>query len=422
MRPVSRMLLTACCSATVAFALACLQAATAPSPDSTDVPGQDSPATPPPPPPLPPDTTPLSGVPIYPGESIQAKVNASPTGTAFVIKAGRHVRQSVTPRDGNAFIGEPGAVLDGENVTQYAIGTPSSTSRNVVVRGLVISGYAPPYNWAGAVGNDGAIDWLIENNEVRDNAATGVRAGPGTRVVGNYIRRNAVMGVSAYKAHGAVIENNRVVANAFTSDASAETATRSGMKIVSSERVIVRNNEVHDNGKYGIWFDIDCRYALIEGNRVTGNARAGIFYEISYDAVIRHNHVERNYVEGSNWVTAAGILIAASPNVEVYGNTVLDNGDGIVAFQMPRESGRYGPHEINNLYVHDNTIRMARGQTGLAQKVGDLSYFRSRNNRFERNTYSLGANAGYFTWNALYSLTVSQWQGYGQDVSGTFRR
>ena len=58
-----------------------------------------SPAPPPPP----------AGIAILPGESIQAKVDANPAGTAFVLKAGTHVRQQVSPKAGNSFTGEPGA-------------------------------------------------------------------------------------------------------------------------------------------------------------------------------------------------------------------------------------------------------------------------------------------------------------------------
>jgi hypothetical protein len=50
---------------------------------------------------------------IYPGENIQAKVDAHPVGTTFYIKTGVHRHQMVRPKDGNSFIGEQGAVLSG---------------------------------------------------------------------------------------------------------------------------------------------------------------------------------------------------------------------------------------------------------------------------------------------------------------------
>jgi hypothetical protein len=57
-----------------------------------------------------------TGVFISPGQSIQAAVDANPPGTTFSIKAGIHRLQQVKPKDGDRFIGEPGAVLSGAKV------------------------------------------------------------------------------------------------------------------------------------------------------------------------------------------------------------------------------------------------------------------------------------------------------------------
>ena len=89
--------------------------------------------------------------------------------------------------------------------------------------------------------------------------------------------------------------------------------------------------------------------------------------------------------------------------------------------QQNRGSGAYGPHEISNLYVHDNAVTMTQGQTGLVQDIGDPSYFTSRNNRFDHNQYQLGTSSSYFTW-MNGSRNETQWKGYGLDVTGTFIR
>ncbi len=147
----------------------------------------------------------------------------------------------------------------------------------------------------------------------------------------------------------------------------------------------------------------------------------GIFHEISYAAVIRSNIVRRNGFGFSSWVWGAGILVAASPGVEIYENTVDDNADGIVAVQQRRGSGARGPYEVSNLWVHDNTVVMVRGVTGLAQDIGDRSYFTSRNNRFDRNHYVLKSSGRHFTW-IDSDRSESEWTAYGQDVHGTFSR
>ena len=52
-------------------------------------------------------------VPIAPGTPIQNVVDAHPPGTAYLIQGGLHRLQQVVPKDGDRFIGAPGARLNG---------------------------------------------------------------------------------------------------------------------------------------------------------------------------------------------------------------------------------------------------------------------------------------------------------------------
>src|SRR4051794_36199484 len=52
-------------------------------------------------------------IPVSPGQSIQDLVNQKPNGTTFLLKAGVHRMQSVTPKDYDIFQGEPGTILSG---------------------------------------------------------------------------------------------------------------------------------------------------------------------------------------------------------------------------------------------------------------------------------------------------------------------
>ena len=47
------------------------------------------------------------------GEDLQAAVDLHPEGTTFLIKAGVHRFQSVVPKNGDSFVGESGAILNG---------------------------------------------------------------------------------------------------------------------------------------------------------------------------------------------------------------------------------------------------------------------------------------------------------------------
>ena len=61
-------------------------------------------------------STPAAAVDIYPGQNIQQVVNGFPAGTVFILKSGVHRMQSVTPRSGDQFHGEPGTVLNGSRL------------------------------------------------------------------------------------------------------------------------------------------------------------------------------------------------------------------------------------------------------------------------------------------------------------------
>ncbi|NND13365.1 MAG: hypothetical protein HKO10_05320, partial [Acidimicrobiia bacterium] len=110
----------------------------------------------------------------------------------------------------------------------------------------------------------------------------------------------------------------------------------------------------------------------------------------------------------------AGIAVAGSPNVEIVGNIVIGNADGIVAIQQDRTDApaSYGPVEVENLSVHDNQIRGNVGWTGLGQDVGDDSFFTSRNNRFFDNDYGEDDDPSSFYW-LNGERTRTEWTSFG---------
>jgi parallel beta-helix repeat protein len=57
-----------------------------------------------------------TGTTIYPGQNIQAKVDKYGAGTRFLLKAGIHRLQMITPKSGMSFVGEPGAILNGSRL------------------------------------------------------------------------------------------------------------------------------------------------------------------------------------------------------------------------------------------------------------------------------------------------------------------
>ena len=357
---------------------------------------------------------------VFPGDSIQALVNANPEGTTFIIKAGRHLRQQVIPKDGDSFVGESGAILDGDGVATYAFGRGGV---GVTVRGLIIEHYVPPLGWGVFLpGTQGvARDWVVEGNEVRYNSGGGIGAGTGWVVRNNFIHHNGQIGVFTNSLNvDVVFEGNEIAFN--NTDHIDSRWEAGGGKFVLSKNLIVRGNYVHDNEGPGIWPDMNNINVLIEDNLVTDNYGPGINYEASYAAVIRDNVVEGNGFGWNDWIHGAGIVVDTSSNVEVYGNTVRDNAYGIGGIQNARtdlDDALYGSWVLKNLWVHDNLIEMHQGDSGIACKTQDPVWSTEWNNRFDYNTYTLGPGTNYYRWNRGLG-TVADWQAHGQDLNGTW--
>jgi parallel beta-helix repeat protein len=299
------------------------------------------------------------------------------------------------------------------SVTPYAF---SGVGQRVVIRNLIIEKYATPSS-AGAVGGDNTAYWQVTDNQIRWNHGGGIRTGRQMQILRNNIHHQGQLGIIGWKSDAVLIEANTIAYNNMSGYYPYWEA--GGSKMTGATHLTVRNNLVQHNKGKGLWTDENAIYVLIEGNTCTDNDHQGISHEVSYDAVIRNNTVERNGFQNSGGVAGGGITLNSSVNVEIYGNNVNYNADGIGAYQLPRGSGTYGPHEIKNLYVHDNIIRMSSGNTGLTQAVNDNSYYTSRNNRFVHNTYYMGTTNMRFWWmNAARSDT--QWKGYGEDKTGSF--
>jgi hypothetical protein len=443
---------------------------------------------------------PQAGTAIYPGQDIQAAVDSSPLGTTFYLKPGVHRMQQVTPKGGDAFVGEPGTILSGaEPLTSFAregsywvvagqtqegqtagicssdrprcnrpedlfidnvplTHVPSLTEvgpgkwffdyaadkiyfaddpaghmvetsvathafsgavADVTISGLVIEKYANPAQ-QGAIDGTGTVRWIVRNNEVRLNHGIGIRIGSLMRVSGNRVHHQGQLGIGG-GGEGVVVENNEIAYNNTAGFSWYWEA--GGTKFAYTTGLSVRGNYSHHNHGPGLWTDIDNIRTLYENNTIQDNDGAGIDHEISYTAIIRNNVIARNGWGSSNYMTwpdGSGIQVNSSSDVEVFGNILTDNANGVGIIQSPRGNGLYGPYIVQNLYVHDNAITQPSGFTGAMQDVGDDAVFTQRNNRFQHNTYFLATNGAPFWW--LHAArTAAEWRAYGQAVDGTFK-
>jgi hypothetical protein len=389
-------------------------------------------------------TCPAGAVSILPGQDIQAKINANAGSTTFCLRAGRHVPTTayINPGPGDVFIGEYGAVLDGQNQRTVSFSARHG-SRPVTVKNLTIENFTQH-------GIEGAAGWTIENNEVRQNGGDGIWLGSVNR--NNYVHHNDHGGmVSGFGQSGVVVENNEI---AFNNTDRVRDEPDAGGKMVAVQGVDYRHNWIHDNYGTGIWCDINCYGLNIHHNLVERNAKVGIEVEIGYDSQIHDNRLRGNGIvdarcaDGTKcWFTdLGGILIFNSANVRVFDNTIEDaNGHGIVGRQDDRRrcdtgdpnTGRYcrGDHVVKNLQVYNNRIEAPTESRTYTFADGSRSPFvlaglngandlssDAYNNRFYSNTYLVPAGSGlqvnWYNWIADRAITWRSWQSTGLDAEG----
>jgi parallel beta-helix repeat protein len=157
-------------------------------------------------------------------------------------------------------------------------------------------------------------------------------------------------------------------------------------------QVTIRNAYVHDNDCKGLWADINANDALIEHNLIEDNRAEGILYEISQNATIRNNRIYRNGFGSFGWYWGGGITVASSSNVEVYGNRLSGNYNGVTGSQQDRLDSTPPAHLLSGFHVHDNVICATSEDgypTGVAADNGaDLT---TRDISFTANTIKSAA-------------------------------
>lgn len=295
----------------------------------------------------------------------------------------------------------------------------SGLADNVTIRGLTIEHYATP-NQNGTIqagprpggDPDGGTGWLIEDVTVRRNHGVGVAMGNGTVLRRVHTNENGNLGIVGTSASGGLVEDSEIAGN-NTSGVEPGWSAGGAKWAGSYNDLTVRGTTARDNDGIGLWVDESCVRSTFTNNTVTNNPTAGIAVEISYGAVVKGNTVRGNgFARGTDWLWGAGIEVAGSSDVEVAGNTVEDNNNSIAGIQQERGSGMLGPHLLTNLYVHDNTVRLAAGGAGVVDDTGNPATFTTRNNRFQANVWTQPMRQYPYAWGNQWN-TPEQWAATG---------
>ena len=348
---------------------------------------------------------------MYPGDDLAVMADEWPAGTVFMVH-GEHSGVEVEPRDGQVFVGAADAVLDGEGWAEFAF---SGAADDVVVQGFEIVDYGTPTQY-GSVYISGS-GWLVEDNEVHGSEGAGISVrddqGP---AVGNVIRNNRIhhnhqLGVAVTGSVGTVLEGNEIAYNNWLGEYNWGWEAGSS-KFWETRDLIVRGNWSHHNDGPGLWADTDNVGTVYENNVVEDNDGPGIFHEVSGRAVIRNNVIRRNGFTSPGWLWGAGIVIAASDNVDIYGNRVEGNFNGITLVQQDRENG----HVVASVHVHDNTL-VDTGITGAATDTGDDSIFYD-DNWFDNNAYHGDVE---WAWDGIAGIGWGEWRSTGNGGNSTYQ-
>jgi parallel beta-helix repeat protein len=368
----------------------------------------DLPAPPPPPPGYTPPDVPNGFDAIVPvGWSIQEVADSQPTGARIYLAAGTHLRQSVVPKSGQQFVGEPGAILDGVGVTRYAF---TGSASNVTVRGIEIKNYTSGTD-EGAIHAVGA-GWVIDDCNIHDNSFVGVSVRGGSTISNSYIHHNNTHGVYVDGGSGTVISGNEIAHN-NDDQPSASTAVENaaGGKFYATTNLTVKDNNVHDNRGRGFWTHQNNTGTRYENNSITDNWWAGIFHGTSNAVTITGNDISGNGFKASPTDKFYhGAVQITGPNATVTNNTMTDNRNAVVVIGFGLSV------DADNATITGNTI-VNSGNTGIVTN-GDDSVFDT--STIDDNDYRYSDTSGrHWVWSTGGDLTWDGWRGAGNDPNGS---
>ena len=290
-------------------------------------------------------------------------------------------------------------------------------ANDVTIESLTIQHYANR-SQEGAISalaaNNGqsSRNWKITNCEVRWNHGVGIKGGHNIQITGNHVHHNGQLGIAA-SGTNILVQDNEIDHN---NTAGYEPGWEAGgTKFSRCTRLVVAKNSVHDNRGPGLWTDGYNSKVIYEKNRTNDNWVAGILHEISYDAIIRDNTVENDGYHPSGHTSpwyGAGIVIAASSDVEVYGNTVTNCMNGIVLVQADRGPG----FVVKGAEIHNNTITQTTGfAAGAVANSANSDVFTKFDVHFRNNIYRLGRDAAArFHW-MNKECSLAEWRAFGNN-------
>ncbi len=303
------------------------------------------------------------------------------------------------------------------------IGYTNANQGSVTVKNLIFEKFGGG-DVAGSAHNalKAVENWRVENNEFRDISNIGVTMFGNGVLRNNYIHNNGKYGLTGM----GTIEGNVVTFN--NTDGFDPNNDSGGSKFHGTRGLVVRGNVASNNVGRAFWTDFDNYNTTYENNWVENNAEMGIFHEVSCLGTIKNNLARGNNgaMAGRSLWHGGQIFLRSSKDVQISGNEVIAAGPGVHGISLrggdaPLNGPNCGSTDLRNVTASNNVIRL--DTSDLHGTVGGAAGFANAYNvKFIGNTYYLQDLAGVYFWNdaATRSMTKEQWTAAGQDVSGRF--
>jgi parallel beta-helix repeat protein len=262
---------------------------------------------------------------------------------------------------------------------------------------------------------------------------------------GNCFKNNGQYGLNACcgDVTNLVLEGNEFVGN-NADNVEAKYSEGCGctgaMKFWEVNGADIRDNWIHDNRGPGIWVDTNGNDFLIERNLIENNDGEAIFYETSYNAVIRDNTIRRNnlvtgkgFVDRDDSFPSASVYLSESggdprvpartDKIEFYDNVMEDNWSGITLWE---NADRFCNSPANSSTGTCTLVQKDVGKCappGIATKplIDDCRWKTQRvdihNNRFSINPQAIGCDSMCARMAVLSNYGSSpDWSPYQGDV------
>lgn len=309
------------------------------------------------------------------GDNWQTVVNANPAGTTYLIAAGTHRLQTVSPKTGDKFMGQTGAIMSGARLLTsftlsgsrwYASGqTQEGPRRTECESGAPRCGYPEdlfingvPLFHVGTLSAVGPGEWYFDYAADRiylyDNPA------------GKKVETSVVPTAFRNTADNVTIENLIIEMHANQAQIGAINGdSRAGWTI--------KNSEIRLNHGTGLRMS---NSSLVENNKINTNGQLGVAGWIANNSQVINNEIAYNNFAhydaaweggGTKWVHSDGLLVKGNYSHENRGPGLwTDIGNINITYDGNRVENNFGQagifHEISCGAVIKNNIVKGNGK------------------------------------------------------------